>query len=158
MDGSSSPHMVMRINGSVPEGRTSRRPLTDFSLSSYSRRSFLAWSEVLRACFCVGVASRFTMTWGYFTMMLARVCKDLLVSETTLVTMRAVSMPSPVASPGRMMWPDCSPPISIFCSRIAAATLESPTAVISVLTLLSVAQLRRPWLAMTVMAILSMFK
>ena len=27
-----------------------------------------------------------------------------------LVAMRAVSMPSPVVWPGRMMWPDCSPP------------------------------------------------
>ena len=72
------------------------------------------------------------LTCGNLVMTLASSLSCLLVDETTLQIMRAVSMPSPVASPGRMMWPDCSPPMGMFFLRMAAATLESPTEVISI--------------------------
>ena len=55
-------------------------------------------------------------------MMLASWLSDWWVVAITLATMRAVRSPSPEGSPGRMMWPDCSPPSSIWCSRMAAAT------------------------------------
>lgn len=52
----SSPHMVMRMRGSVPEGRTRRRPFRGSNFLLYSRRRFLAESEFFRACFCSAVA------------------------------------------------------------------------------------------------------
>lgn len=56
MEDSSSPHMVIRMRGSVPEGRTRRRPFRGSNFSLYSRRRFLAESEFLRACFCSAAA------------------------------------------------------------------------------------------------------
>ena len=47
---------------------------------------------------------------GSLVKMLARSCRELSVSEMILVTKRLVKMPSPVGSPGRIMWPDSSPP------------------------------------------------
>ena len=91
----------------------------------------LTTSDVARLVFCAGVADMVRFTWGDLTIMLARSCKDLPVAAMALVTIRAVSIPSPVACFGKMMWPDCSPPIGISFFCIASATLESPTAVIS---------------------------
>lgn len=144
--------MVMRIKFSVPEGRTRSRPSTDWRRLLKSSRSFLAASEVLRDCFCSGVAGRLMMTWGNSVMMLARELKGRSALAMTDVRTSAVSMPSPVAWPGRIIWPDCSPPSWMFLARMASATLLSPTAVISRLTLAFLAQLKRPWFAMTVMA------
>ena len=128
----------------MPEGRTRRRPETLESLLLYSRSRFLAAAEDLRLSFWDFVAGRFTMTWGSFVMMFASLSSGVLVVAMILASIREVRMPSPVGSPGKMMWPDCSPPRLMFCSRIAAATLESPTAVISVFIFAAVAQLRRP--------------
>ena len=99
-------------------------------------------SFVFRADFCSGVAVRLTVICGSFSR--RRSCNGVPVVLTTLASIREVSMPSPVDSPGKMMWPDCSPPILMSSSRMAAATLESPTEVISVLTLCDLAQFRRP--------------
>lgn len=62
MEDSSSPHMVMRMRGSVPEGRTRRRPFRGSNFLLYSRRRFLAESELFRACFCSVVAGILRMT------------------------------------------------------------------------------------------------
>ena len=149
---SSSPHIAIRIKFSVPEGRTSRRPWILSSFWLYSNKVSLAFLLSLRLVFISGEAVRLTMTWGDFCMALASSCKDFLVSVTTLVITRAVSMPSPVDSFGRMIWPDCSPPKEMEFWSMAALTLASPTAVISVLILWSLAQLIKPWFAMTVVA------
>ena len=100
---SSSPHMVIRMSGSVPEGRTRRRPFTDLTFSSYCDIVDLTTSDVARLDFCAGVAGMVRFTWGDLAIMAAKSCKDLPVAATALVTMRAVSIPSPVASPGKMM-------------------------------------------------------
>ena len=86
-------------------------------------------------------------------MMPASSCKGLLDSETALAIMRAVSMPSPEVRPGKMTWPFCSEPIWMFFSIMAATTLGSPTAVTSAWMPVSLAQLRRPWPAITVVTI-----
>ncbi len=65
------PQTVMRMSGSVPEGRTRRRPFSDSSFWLYSRRSFLICSEDLRLSFCSGEASTLMITWGDFDMILA---------------------------------------------------------------------------------------
>ena len=83
-------------------------------------------------------------------MLLVSSPRDFLDSEMILVIMRAVRMPSPVGSSGRMMWPDCSPPSLMCFSSMAARTLESPTEVTSRLMPFFLAQLRRPWLTMMV--------
>lgn len=70
--------------------------------------------------------------------------RDLFVAVTALVTMRAVSIPSPEVRPGRMTWPFCSLPILISCSSMAATTFGSPTAVISAWISLDLAHSRRP--------------
>ena len=62
MEDSLSPHIVMRMRGSVPEGRTRRRPFRGSNFLLYSRRRFLAESELLRACFCSAVAGILRMT------------------------------------------------------------------------------------------------
>ena len=62
MADSSSPHMVMRMRGSVPEGRTRRRPFRGSNFLLYSRRRFLAESELFRACFCSAVAGILRIT------------------------------------------------------------------------------------------------
>ena len=77
-------------------------------------------------------------------MMEARSARDLPESATALVVRRAVSIPSPEVRPGRMTWPFCSEPILMSCSSMAATTLGSPTAVISVWILASLAQLSKP--------------
>ena len=100
---SSSPHMVIRMSGSVPEGRTRRRPFTDLTFCSNCDIVDLTTSDVARLDFCAGVADMVRFTWGDLAIMAAKSCKDLPVAATALVTMRAVSIPSPVASPGKMM-------------------------------------------------------
>lgn len=94
---SSFPHIVMRISGSVPEGRTRRRPETDLSFWSKSSNRFLAFLEVLRFSFWMGVVSILIMTCGNLVMIDERSLRDFLVSEIILVIMSAVSIPSPVA-------------------------------------------------------------
>ena len=111
---SSSPHIVIRMRFSVPEGRTRRRPLTDLTFSSKCDMMSLTASDVASVVFCAGVAGRLTMTWGSLVMILASSLRVEPVSATILVTMRAVSIPSPVGWPGKMMWPDCSPPMGMF--------------------------------------------
>lgn len=79
----------MRIKFSVPEGRTSKRPETEVSFSSYSFNKFSA-APALKDSFWFGVASRLTIICGNLVMMLASSFKDFLVSAMTLVIMRAV--------------------------------------------------------------------
>ena len=139
----SLPQTVMRMSGSVPEGRTRRRPWTVLRLSLYSSMIFWAgW--VFRASFWSVVAVMLTVIWGNLVMLLVSSPSDLCVSETILASMREVRMPSPVGSPGRIICPDCSPP-SLMCSlSIAAFTLESPTEVTSTLMPFFLAQFNNP--------------
>ena len=58
--------MVMRIRGSVPDGRTRRRPCSFSSVWLYSRRIALTLSEDLRDSFCFEVAGILMITWGDF--------------------------------------------------------------------------------------------
>ena len=128
----------------MPEGRTRRRPEIDLTFSSKCASISLTAFSVVSLDFCSALASRLTVAWGSFSNILERSLRDFFVSEMVFTTMRAVSIPSPVDSFGRMVWPDCSPPISRFFSRMAAATFESPTSVISSWRFFPVAQFRRP--------------
>ena len=44
-------------------------------------------------------------------MILARLAREVEEPVAAFAIMRLVKMPSPVASFGKIMWPDCSPPI-----------------------------------------------
>ena len=105
-----------------------------------------------RAFFCSEVAGKLTITWGNLVMLLVNSPRVLDSSLRILVIMREVSIPSPVGSPGRMMWPDCSPPSLICFLSMADLTLASPTAVTSTLMPFFLVQLSKPWLTITVVA------
>ena len=90
------------------------------------------------------MAGRLIVISGSLVIIEASVWSEVLVSETTLASIREVRIPSPVGSFGRMICPDCSPPsLMLFC-RMASATLESPTGVILAEIWFFVAQFKRP--------------
>ena len=118
---------ITRTSGSVPDGRSSTRPV---SPSSASAALTAALTSGAAAPACRSATGTLIITWGSLVTTEARSASDRPVAAIRAISCRPVRMPSPVvACAGSTMCPLCSPPNARPRARSSSSTYRSPTLV-----------------------------
>ncbi len=110
---------MMRIRGSVPEARTTMRPVSFSRASASAMAAFTCWVS----SGWPPAKRTFLRTCGAGSNWRARALSGLFDWASTASTCSAEIRPSPVVDTSdMMMWPDCSPPRLKPPSRIRSMT------------------------------------